>query len=206
MTVAADVANLVNNSILIGIVVGVFLAAIGGAYAIFAASNNLDNTMNQNSDLMNNMIQQNMTGQGMMGNNMDSDDSNQSMGSMMKSGNMMSDMMSQIPEDVIVKVTSRQTVPTGKETEITLLVLDKETKKPLSDALVIIGIEKGTSMTTMNMVGHMFQADDIGSGKYVVRFTPDSKGIYTMHTHVIPNGKSMHAMMENHLDIGIIAK
>ena len=206
MTVVADVANLVNNSILIGIVVGVFLAAIGGAYAIFAASNNLDNTMNQNSDLMNNMIQQNMTGQGMMGNNMDSDDSNQSMGSMMKSGNMMSDMMSQIPEDVIVKVTSRQTVPAGKETEITLLVLDKETKKPLSDALVIIGIEKGTSMTTMNMVGHMFQADDIGSGKYVVRFTPDSKGIYTMHTHVIPNGKSMHAMMENHLDIGIIAK
>ncbi|MEX0763662.1 MAG: hypothetical protein WEC35_03925 [Nitrosopumilaceae archaeon] len=206
MTVAADVANFVNNSILIGIVVGVFLAAIGGAYAIFAASNNSDNTMNQNSDLMNNMIQQNMTGQGMMGNNMDSDDSNQSMGSMMKSGNMMSGMMSQIPEDVIVKVTSRQTVPAGKETEITLLVLDKETKKPLSDALVIIGIEKGASMTTMNMIGHMFQADDIGSGKYVVRFTPDSKGIYTMHTHVIPNGKSMHAMMENHLDIGIIAK
>ena len=206
MTVAADVANLVNNSILIGIVVGVFLAGIGGAYAIFAASNNSDNTMNQNSDLMNNMIQQNMTGQGMMGNNMDSDDSNQSMGSMMRSGNMMSGMMSQIPEDVIVKVTSRQTVPAGKETEITLLVLDKETKKPLSDALVIIGIEKGASMTTMNMIGHMFQADDIGSGKYIVRFTPDSKGIYTMHTHVIPNGKSMHAMMNNHLDIGIIAK
>jgi len=52
----------------------------------------------------------------------------------------------------------------------------------------------------------MFAADDIGSGQYVVRFTPDSKGIYTMHTHVIPNDKSMHAMMKNHLDIGIIAK
>lgn len=128
------------------------------------------------------------------------------MGSMMKSGSMMSGMMSQIPEDVIVKVTSRQMVPTGKEAKITLLVLDKETKKPLSDAQVIIGIEKGASMTTMNMIGHMFQADDIGSGKYVVRFTPDSKGIYTMHTHVIPNDKSMHAMMNNHLDIGIIAK
>lgn len=128
-----------------------------------------------------------------------------SMGSMMGS-NMMSGMMSQIPEDVIVKVTSRQMVSTGKEAKITLLVLDKETKKPLSDAQVIIGIEKGASMTTMNMIGHMFQADDIGSGKYIVRFTPDSKGIYTMHTHVIPNGKSMHAMMNNHLDIGIIAK
>lgn len=129
----------------------------------------------------------------------------QGMGSMM-GGNMMSGMMSQIPEDVIVKVTSRQTVPTGKEAKITLLVLDKETKKPLSNAQVIIGIEKGASMTTMNMVGHMFQADDVGSGKYVVRFTPDSKGIYTMHTHVIPAGKSMYAMMKNHLDIGIIAK
>ena len=127
------------------------------------------------------------------------------MGSMMGS-NMMSGMMSQIPEDVIVKVTSRQIVPASKEAKITLLVLDKETKKPLSDAQVIIGIEKGASMTTMNMVGHMFQADDIGSGKYVVRFTPDSKGIYTMHTHVIPDGKSMYAMMKNHLDIGIIAK
>ena len=44
------------------------------------------------------------------------------MGSMMGS-NMMSGMMSQIPEDVIVKVTSRQMVPTGQEAKITLLVL-----------------------------------------------------------------------------------
>lgn len=128
------------------------------------------------------------------------------MSSMMKSGNMMSDMMSQIPQDVIVKVTSGQITKVGKETTIILLVLDNETKKPLSDAQVIIGIERSASMTTMNMAGGMFEADEKGSGKYLVRFTPDSKGYYTMHTHVIPDGKSMHSMMENHLDIGIIVK
>jgi len=128
------------------------------------------------------------------------------MGSMMKSNNMMSGMMSQIPQDVIVKVTSGQLTKVGKESKITLLVLDKETKKPLPNADVIIGIERGASMTTMNMVGGMFNAEDIGNGKYIVRFTPDTKGYFTMHTHVIPDGKSMHSMMENHLDIGIIAK
>ena len=128
------------------------------------------------------------------------------MGSMMKSGNMMSGMMSQIPQDVIVKVTSGQITKVGKETTITLLVLDKETKKPLPDADVIIGIERGASMTTMNMMDGMFKAEDIGNGKYIVRFTPDTKGYFTMHTHVIPDGKSMHSMMENHSDIGIIAK
>lgn len=125
--------------------------------------------------------------------------------SMMKSDNMMSSMMNQIPQDVIVKVASGQTVEVGKEAKITLLVLDKETKKPLSDAQVIVGIEKGASMTTMNMVGGMFKAEEMGSGKYVVRFMLDDKGYYTMHAHVIPDSKSMHSMMNNHLDIGIIA-
>ncbi len=162
----------------IGIIVALGIFATAGAFAAVSSS---DYSMNS-----------------MMGSS--------SMSSTMKSGNMMSGMMSQIPEDVIVKVTSRQIVAVGKEAKIMLLVLDKETKKPLSDAQVIIGMEKGASMTTMNMIGHMFAADDIGSGQYVVRFTPDSKGIYTMHTHVIPNDKSMHAMMKNHLDIGIIAK
>jgi len=124
------------------------------------------------------------------------------MGSMMKSGNM----MSQIPQDVIVKVTSGQMAEVGKETTIALLVLDKETKEPLSDAQVIIGIERGASMSSMDMMGGMIMAEDIGNGKYIVRFTPDTNGYYTMHTHVIPDGKSMHSMMENHLDIGIIAK
>ena len=139
-------------------------------------------------------ISQNIDANAMIGSNM---------GSMMKSGNMMN-MMSQIPQDVIVKVTSGQVTKAGKESKITLLVLDKDTKKPITNSQVIIGIERGASMTTMNMVGGMFNADDIGNGKYIVRFTPDSKGIYTMHTHVIPPGKSMHSMMNNHLDIGII--
>ena len=128
----------------------------------------------------------------------------QGMGSMMKSGNMMS-MMSQIPQDVIVKVTSGQVVKAGKDAKINLLVLDKDTKKPVSNAQVIIGIEKGASMSSMNMMGGMFEAKEIGSGKYIVSFRLDEKGHYTMHTHVILDGKSMHSMMQNHLDIGIIA-
>jgi hypothetical protein len=124
------------------------------------------------------------------------------MSSMMKSGNM----MNQIPQDVIVKVTSGQVTKVGKEATVALLVLDKETKKPLSDAKVIIGIERGASMSSMDMMGGMFEAKDVGSGKYLVKFTPDKKGYYTMHTHVIPDGKSMYFMMENHLDIGIIVK
>jgi hypothetical protein len=126
------------------------------------------------------------------------------MQSMMGSG-MMSGMMSDVPQDVIIKITSRQQVPVGKESQITLLVLDKNTNKPLGDAQVIVGIEKGAPMSTMDMRG-MFTADNIGNGKYVVRFTLEDTGYYTLHTHVIPSGKSMHSMMNNHMDIGIIAK
>jgi hypothetical protein len=177
MSIAADAAKMINTNILIGIIVGVFLVGIGGAYAFF---------VNAESQPMGSM----------MG----------STSNMMKGNNMMSGMMSQIPQDVIVKVTSGQITKVGKETTITLLVLNKDTKKPVSDAQVIIGIERGASMTTMNMVGGMFEAEEKGSGKYLVKFTPDSKGYYTMHTHVILDGKSMHSMMENHLDIGIIVK
>ena len=126
---------------------------------------------------------------------------------MMGSGNMISGMMSQVPKDVIIKVTSKQQVAIGKQAEITLLVSNKETKRPLSGAQMIIGIQKGSSKCSMNMMmGSMFNAEDKGSGKFIVRFTPDSKGYYTLHTHVIPSGKSMHSMMDNHMDIGIIAK
>jgi hypothetical protein len=126
------------------------------------------------------------------------------MQSMMGSG-MMSGMMSDVPQDVIIKITSRQQVPVGKESQITLLVLDKNTNKPLGDAQVIVGIEKGAPMSTMDMRG-MFTADNIGNGKYVVQFTIEDAGYYTLHTHVIPFGKSMHSMMNNHMDIGIMAK
>jgi hypothetical protein len=123
--------------------------------------------------------------------------------------NTMTDMMNQIPNDVIIKVKSSQIIPVGKESEIALLVLDKNTGKPMTGAQVIIGIERGTSMSTMDMVGgSMFNAKEKqgGSGIYLLGFTPDSNGYYTMHIHVIPPGKSMDSMMDNHLDIGLISK
>jgi len=124
----------------------------------------------------------------------------------MMGSDMMSGMMSDVPQDITIKIISSQQVVVGKESQITLLVLDKNTKKPLGDAQVIVGIEKGSPMSTMNMIGMMFTADNIGNGKYVVRFTLEDVGYYTLHTHVIPSGKSMHSMMNNHMDIGIIAK
>src|SRR3989338_4048948 len=77
---------------------------------------------------------------------------------------------------------------------------------------VILHIEEGAPMTSMDkmsmmdMMGRMFEAENIGSGQYQVKFTPTEKGYYTMHTHAIPAGKSMMSMMNNHMDIGIIAK
>jgi hypothetical protein len=123
--------------------------------------------------------------------------------------NSMTNMMNQIPQDVIIKVKSSQVMPVGKESQIALLVLDKNTGKPMTGAQVVIGIERGASMSTMNMMGDsMFDAKEQkeGSGLYLFGFTPDSKGYYTMHTHVIPPGKSMDSMMDNHLDIGLIGK
>ena len=197
MTEAAAVVKMVNTSILVGILVGVFLAGIGGAYTIFANTYGPAVTM-QNPQMFNQMIAKNPQ---MM---------NQWMGSMMQDPTtrqqMMSGMMNQVPQHVIVKITSSQKVSVGKEAAIALLVLDKESEKPMTDAKVIIGIERGSSMSTMDMMGGMFNAENIGAGKYVVRFTPDNEGIYTLHTHVIPAGKSIHSMMNNHLDIGIIAE
>lgn len=118
----------------------------------------------------------------------------------------MSSMMNQIPEDVIIKVHSSQTVYQGEKAEIGLQVLDKITNLPLENAGVLFGIEKGTSMTTMMMQGGMSKAKSTGDGHYLVSFTPSEKGVYTLHVHVIPEGKSMHSMMQNHMDIGLISK
>ena len=74
------------------------------------------------------------------------------------------------------------------------------------DANIPIMIERGSSMSTMDMMGQMLSAEEIGSGKYQIKFTTDKKGVYTLHTHVIPPGKSMMSMMSNHMDIGIIAR
>lgn len=119
---------------------------------------------------------------------------------------MCSTMMNKSPKDAIIKPASSQLVTAGKQAEITVLVLDKKTSKPMIDADLPIMIERGPSMSSMEMVGQMFAAEEIGNGKYLIKFTPDKKGIYTIHTHVIPQGKSMMSMMNNHMDIGIIAK
>jgi len=124
----------------------------------------------------------------------------------MMQSNMMCSMMSQIPEDVIVKVTSPQVVGIDKNAHITIMVFDKKTAEPLVNSRIIISIERGAPMTTMDMIGPMFLAEEQGDGKYKIDFILDEIGYYTLHTHVIPEGKSMHSMMENHLDIGLIAK
>lgn len=121
-------------------------------------------------------------------------------------GQTMSEMMSQAPKDVTIEFLSNPEVLTGNETKIELMVLGKETEKLITDAKVIVGIEKGYPMKTMEMVGGMVAADNIGNGKYSIKFTPDKPGVYTLHTHVVLQSKPMHSMMENHVDFGIVAE
>ena len=118
----------------------------------------------------------------------------------------MCSMMNKTPKDVTIRTASPQLVKAGQEATITLLIKDKTTNKPLLDAQVPVMIERGPPMSTMDMMGSMILAKEIGSGKYQVKFMPDKEGIYTIHTHVIPDGKSMMSMMSNHMDVGIIAK
>ena len=130
----------------------------------------------------------------------------------MGSTNMCQSMMNSVPQDVIIKTISSHVVSVGEESTVTLLVLDKKTGEPLDDATVILHIEKGgpmegmDDMSMMDMMGKMFEAENIGSGKYLIKVNVDEKGYYTMHTHGIPEGKSMMSMMNNHMDVGIIAK
>ena len=132
----------------------------------------------------------------------------QNMGGMM---DMCQSMMNSVPQDVIIKTTSSQIAKVGEESKITLLVTDKK-GNPLDNVDVILHIEEGApmesmdKMSMMDMMGRMIQAENIGSGQYQVKFTPTEKGYYTMHTHAIPQGKSMMSMMNNHMDIGIIAR
>ncbi len=124
---------------------------------------------------------------------------------MMENNNMMS-MMDQIPQDVIIQIVSPQKIQTGKQAEIILQIFDKNSGEPLNDATVTVGIEKGAAMTSMNMAVPMIDAKNIGNGKYLVTFTPEDEMYYTMHTHVIPPGKSMHSMMQNHMNMGLISE
>lgn len=127
---------------------------------------------------------------------------------------MCREMMNKAPEDVIMRPTGQLT-QVGKESKITVLVIDKKSSRPLDDANVLVHITEGGPMEMMesggmtgmmSMMANMFEAENIGDGKYLVTFTPTEKGYYTMHTHVIPPDRSMMAMMNNHMDIGIIAR
>lgn len=167
---------------LIGITITVVVFGVGAMYVVFA---NADSMMNQNNG-MEKMMQSMMGG-----------------GKIMGDGGMTC-TMNDIPQDVIIKIKSSQQVYSGKDSTLKLLVLDKNTHKPLTDAKVIVGIERGAPMSTMDMMGSMFNADNLGDGQYLVRFTLDTPGYYTLHTHVVLAGKSMHSMMDNHMDIGIV--
>ena len=131
---------------------------------------------------------------------------NLSTNSMMESGGMMSSMMSDSPQDVTIKVISSQQVHIGKDSQIVLLVLDKNTGQPMTESQVNLGLEEGAPMSTMNMIGSMFDAKELGEGKYAAKFTLYNPGYYTLHIHVIPQGKSMRSMMNNYMDVGIMAK
>lgn len=115
-------------------------------------------------------------------------------------------MQMQAPEDVMIFLESQSYVPAENQTEVVLKVVEKHTNMTMQGAEVIIGIEKGLPMTTMDMTGGMFSANERGNGTYYFTFTPESEGYYTVHAHVIPPGKQMHSMMENHADIVIIAE
>lgn len=115
-------------------------------------------------------------------------------------------MQMQAAEDVMIFLQSEAEVPAGNQTEVVLKVVDKQTNTTMQGAEVIIGIEKGLPMTTMDMIGGMFSAGERANGTYASTFTPESEGYYTIHAHVIPPGEQMHSMMENHADIVIIAE
>jgi hypothetical protein len=115
-------------------------------------------------------------------------------------------MQMPVSKDVIILLESEYEVAAGKQSQIIIRVLDKLTNEPMHGARVIVGIEKGLPITTMEMAGGMFDAADKGNGTYAFAFTPESEGYYTIHTHVIPPGKQMHSMMENHADLIILSQ
>jgi hypothetical protein len=117
-------------------------------------------------------------------------------------------MQMQPPKDVLIELESDWKVPAGKQSEVVLKVLDKQTNETMQGgAEVIIGIEKGLPMKTMDMMGNgMFNAEERGNGTYAFTFTPESEGYYTIHVHVIPSGEQMHSMMENHADLVMMSE
>jgi len=124
------------------------------------------------------------------------------MSGMMEGGRM----QMPVSKDVIILLESEYEMTAGEQSEVTLKVLDKQTNEPMQGEQVIIGIEKGLPMTTMDMIGGMFDASEKGNGTYSFVFTPESEGYYTIHAHVILPGKQMHSMMENHADLVMVSR
>jgi hypothetical protein len=124
------------------------------------------------------------------------------MSGMMEGGGM----QMPVSKDVIILLESEYEMAAGEQSEVTLKVLDKQTNEPIEGARVITGMEEGLPMTTMEMAGDMFDASGKGNGTYAFVFTPESKGYYTVHAHVVLPGKQMHSMMENHADLATVSK
>lgn len=210
---------MITKGIMIAIAIGVFLVGLGVGFGVFASSSPsfdkqiedqnakiaaLKSGLKATNEKMTSLESELKSANEKIDGLQETVDTmmNMTQGDMM--GNGMGNMMNQEPLDVIIKMkVPGQKVHVGKEAEIVLLVLDKKTQKPLEGMEVVIGIERGTSMSTMDMMGDMFDAEEKGSGEYIVRFTPDKEGIYTIHVHVMLPGRSM---MDNHMDFGIIAQ
>jgi len=199
-----------SNLITALLAVGVAIALVTSIGTFSTASETRSNDIRaQDEEMMQLLIDMNSTmarmneRMDMMIEKMDIMTENMDMMMNMIMGDTMEDMMTQEPEDVVIKMRSSPKVQVGKEAEIILLVLDKKTEGPLEGLEVLIHIERGSSMSTMEMMGDMFPAEDKGSGEYLLRFFPDEEGVYTIHTMVMLPRKSM---MDNHMDFGIIAE
>lgn len=195
---------------MVTVATGVFLVGLGVGFGVFASSSpSFDKQIaDQNAKITALESGLKSINEKMISLESNLKSTNEKMGALQKTvdmmGNGMNGTMNQEPLDVIIKMkVPGQKVQVGKEAEIVLLVLDKKTQKSLPGVEVVIGIERGSAMSTMEMMGDMFDAEDKGSGEYIVRFTPDSEGIYTIHTMVMLPGRSM---MDNHMDFGIIAE
>ena len=209
---------MITKGIMISVAIGVFLVGLGVGFGVFASSSpSFDKQIeDQNAKIAALESDLKSTNEKIAALESDLKSTNEEIGVLQETmdeimgmmegdmmGNGMGDMMNQEPQDVIIKMKSGQKVLVGKEAEIVLLVLDKETQEPMEGVQVVIGIERGSSMSSMDMIGDMFDAEEKGSGEYIVRFTPDREGIYTIHTMVMLPGGSM---MDNHMDFGIIAE
>ena len=148
-----------SSTVIVGLLAaGVAIALIASIGGFTTIAQSQSNSNRENDEEMKSLMKEMKEMKSMMSTMMEKMDRmmNMMMGDMMQGdmmGNGMDDMMNQGPLDVIIKLKSDYKVPVGKEAEIVLLVLDKETEEPLEGVEVLIGIERGPSMGTMDMMG-----------------------------------------------------